>query len=114
MQRVVRRHRQQRVQADQVGQRQRADRVVAAQAHAGIDLLGAGASEPTGETDLGAGDPGAANDHSNLTVDFGFVPALSLGNLVWLDLDGDGTNQVTEPGISNVVISNHTLVPCFR
>ncbi len=34
--------RQQGVQADQVGQGQRADRLVAAQAHAGVDVLGAG------------------------------------------------------------------------
>lgn len=35
--------------------------------------LGPGGSEPTTETDLGPGDQGAANDHANMTVDFGFT-----------------------------------------
>ena len=94
-------------------------------------------SEPTGETELsGQADPGAAtrstfsptgwdgpnsrgrwnesDDNSNLTIDFGFIPPLSLGNRVWLDngvggagiqLYNDGIQNGTEPGIANVALS---------
>ncbi len=74
--------------------------------------LGPGASEPTGETNPAinpeAGE--ATDDHSNRTVDFGFVTGYSLGNRVWLD-DGagggtanDGLRNGTEPGIDNVTV----------
>ncbi|MBL8137114.1 MAG: VCBS repeat-containing protein, partial [Acidobacteria bacterium] len=54
--------------------------------------------EPTGDGD--------GNPNSNLTVDFGFVPtgSLSLGNLVWLDLNNNGLAEVGESGIQGVTV----------
>ncbi|MBP7777604.1 MAG: VCBS repeat-containing protein [Acidobacteria bacterium] len=55
-------------------------------------------TEPTNDGDL---DP-----NSNLTVDFGFVPAgvMSLGNLVWLDLNNNGVAEAGEPGVPGVTV----------
>ena len=61
----------------------------------------AGGSEPTGEVDESG--PIADND-SNLTVDFGFVEGLRLGNLVWEDRNGDGDVDAGEPGIDGVTV----------
>jgi len=100
-------------------------------------------SEPTGEADLsGQADPGAAtranngptgwdgptpgsrgrwnesDDNSNLTIDFGFIPPMSLGNRVWLDNGAaaaptpinlnqfnDGLQNGTEAGIDSVLLN---------
>ena len=62
-------------------------------------------SEPTNETDIGGGGHGSvANASSNLTVDFGLVPLLSLGNRVWFDDNGNGVQDGAELGIENVVV----------
>jgi len=78
--------------------------------------LGPGPVEPTGETDPtpagAAQDSGTdpfgtpiPNDQSNLTVDFGFIPTLSLGNLVWFDIDNDGYfDGGSEIGIAGVTV----------
>ena len=73
--------------------------------------------EPTGDEDS---DPAQANPHgtgidddnSNLTVDFGFVPLLSLGNRIWDDSSdavggtaNDGIQNETNAGIENVVVN---------
>ena len=63
--------------------------------------------EPTSEVDLGSpGHGNLDNTNSNLTVDFGFIPANpgSIGDIVWLDIDGDGVQDIGESGISNVEI----------
>ena len=53
--------------------------------------------EPTSDGDTDA--------NSNLTVDFGFVPTgLSLGNLVWLDLNNNGIADPGEAGIAGVTM----------
>jgi protocatechuate 3,4-dioxygenase beta subunit len=71
----------------------------------GVVTLGPGNSEPTNETDLCAGDPGAANARSNLTLDFGFFqPAYSLGNRVWLDVNDNGQIDAGEAGVSGVAV----------
>jgi len=71
----------------------------------GVVTLGPGDSEPINETDLCAGDPGAVNERSNLTVDFGFFqPSYSLGNRVWFDLDNSGTINGAETGVSAVTV----------
>jgi uncharacterized repeat protein (TIGR01451 family) len=96
-------------------------------------------TEPAGETDLsGQADPGAAtnttfsptgwdgpnsrgrfgtsDDNSNLTVDFGFIPPMSIGNRVWLDNGStvggpvltqfnDGIQNGNEAGIANVAVT---------
>jgi subtilisin-like proprotein convertase family protein len=68
-------------------------------------------SEPTGETDLGAlGSGPAANNNSNLTVDFGFFPPMTLGNRVWLDNgvggggNDNGNMDGAERGIAGVLL----------
>ena len=49
---------------------------------------------------------GDADPNSNLSVDFGFVPTgvLSLGNLVWLDLNNNGRVDPGEPGLAGVTV----------
>jgi SdrD B-like domain/Domain of unknown function DUF11 len=45
----------------------------------GVITLGPGASEPTGELDLGPGGQGASDAQANMTVDFGFTVVVDLG-----------------------------------
>ena len=45
----------------------------------GVITLGPGASEPTGEVDLGPGGQGASDAQANMTVDFGFTVIVDLG-----------------------------------
>ncbi|MFZ4816749.1 MAG: SdrD B-like domain-containing protein, partial [Phototrophicaceae bacterium] len=72
-------------------------------------------SERIGETDLSlnpAHDDGdltyrgdkRLDSNSNLTVDFGFYKPMSIGNRVWLDVDGDGLRDVGEPPIPSVTL----------
>ena len=101
----------------------------------GVIVLARGTDEATGETDLSEQtDPGApanatfsptgwdgplsrgrfgeSDKTSNLTIDFGFIPPLSLGNRVWIDEGaggatfGDGFNDGlqggSEPGVAGV------------
>jgi LPXTG-site transpeptidase (sortase) family protein len=65
--------------------------------------LGPGASEPIGEADLSASGQGAADDHANMTVDFGFY-RLQLGNLVFEDLDNDGSFSAGDTPISGAIV----------
>ena len=53
-------------------------------------------SEPTNDGDT--------DSSTNLTVDFGLFTPLSIGNLVWEDLDNDGQAEIGEPGIANVEV----------
>ena len=72
----------------------------------GTVTLGTGNSEPTAEADLGPGNQGTVPDaHANMTVDFGFYTAYSLGNRVWLDTDNSGTINGVEVGVANVVVN---------
>ncbi len=64
-------------------------------------------TEPTSEVDLGSkGHGNLDTENSNLTVDFGFIPANpgSIGDVVWLDIDGDGLQDIGESGIANVEV----------
>ncbi|WKZ34688.1 MAG: sortase [Anaerolineales bacterium] len=56
--------------------------------------LGPGTVEPTGESDLetGVGQGSQPDGRANMTVDFGFY-RLELGNLVFLDVNGNGLND---------------------
>lgn len=69
--------------------------------------LGPGASEPTGETDLDAtlpgGQQGQPDAQANMTVDFGFY-TVTLGNLVWDDVDNSGLLDGTEVGIDSITV----------
>lgn len=59
--------------------------------------------EPTGEAPNN--DPNTADNRSNLTVDFGFTAAYSLGNRVWFDTNNNGQLNTGEVGIANVSVS---------
>ena len=50
---------------------------------------------------------GDADDNSNLTLDFGFWRPLSLGNLVWRDLNNNGLYEsgIGESGIAGVTVT---------
>lgn len=72
-----------------------------------------GTTEPAGEVDpttVGAiQDPGVdpfgnpiPDNQSNLTVDFGFIQTMSLGNVVWFDLNDDGIKNPGETGLAGV------------
>jgi hypothetical protein len=65
-----------------------------------------GHSEPGNEPDLETPNPAGAapDDQTNLTVDFGFLPQLRLGNLVWKDMNDNGTRDAGEPGVYGVVM----------
>jgi hypothetical protein len=44
-------------------------------------------------------------DNNVLTYDFGFrAPASSVGDLLWIDTDGDGVQDAGEPGIAGAVV----------
>ncbi len=42
---------------------------------------------------------------SDVTLDFGFKSPASIGDLVWVDLDGNGVQGPGEPGVPNVTIN---------
>ena len=44
-------------------------------------------------------------NEENLTIDAGFYELVDLGDFVWDDLDGDGTQDPGEPGIDGVVVN---------
>ncbi len=52
-------------------------------------------------SDLGVGDPGPV---AHVTADFAFAGSGSIGDRVWLDLDGDRTQDAGEPGIPGVTV----------
>lgn len=46
-----------------------------------------------------------SNDSINLSVDFGFILAVStIGDRIWADLNGDGIQDPLEPGIPNITV----------
>jgi SdrD B-like domain len=49
-------------------------------------------------------------------LDIGLVPQYSIGNRVWLDTNGDGIRQTTEPGRDGVVVNlqNSSGQPLYR
>jgi protocatechuate 3,4-dioxygenase beta subunit len=80
---------------------------VAGAIRSGVVTLGPAASEPTTETDIANPNPAgeSPNARSNLTVDFGFVPPASLGNLVFNDTNGNGLQDAGELGVSGVTVT---------
>ncbi len=60
------------------------------------DLDGATASTAT--TSLFSG-------QNRTDVDFGYRGTASIGDFVWLDKDGDGAQDVGEPGLANVTVT---------
>ena len=59
-----------------------------------------GTTSPDGATSFAL-----AAGASHLTADFGYVAATGVGDRVWLDLDGDGTQDPGEPGLPGVMIA---------
>ena len=49
-------------------------------------------------------DDGDTNSNSNLSVDFGLIRLLSIGNLVWEDENNDGLNNNGETGIDDITV----------
>jgi len=50
-------------------------------------------------------EPGSTGStHRDMTVDFGFTANMSIGNLVWSDLDNDGIVDAGEGGVSGVQV----------
>ncbi len=47
----------------------------------------------------------AADEHSNLTVDFGFVIEVTVGGNVWFDVDNDGQQPGTESTVAGVQVN---------
>ena len=55
-------------------------------------------------------DDGDSDDNSNLAVDFGLYQTLSVGNLVWEDLNNDGVfDSTTEAGIDSVEVQLYNI-----
>ena len=82
------------------------------------DAVGATPGAPTAttgvftlsSTPVGDNDPDGL-DVTNPTIDAGLVPVVSLGDLVWIDLDRDGLFDVaTEAGIAGVIVVLQTAV----
>lgn len=107
------------------------------------DLDGAGAGEPTfvvsvatapngyaatlanqgGNDAVDSDDPAGVTaavieGTTDNTYDFGYVPAATIGNSVWLDENGDGRQDAGEAGIPNVTVelwnSGHTTLLATR
>lgn len=72
-----------------------------------VVTLGPGAPEPINETDLDATLPGnqqgQPDAQANMTVDFGFY-TVTLGNIVWDDLDNSGILNGSEIGYGSVTV----------
>ncbi|GAB4461397.1 MAG: hypothetical protein Kow0070_18910 [Anaerolineales bacterium] len=60
-------------------------------------------AEPAGETDLNGGNQGQPDTQANMTVDFGFY-TVTLGDLVWNDLDNSGLLDGAETGFDGVTV----------
>ncbi|MCB9157078.1 MAG: hypothetical protein H6645_08180 [Caldilineaceae bacterium] len=62
-------------------------------------------AEPTGSDETDQTDPfGLPDSHSNLTVDFGFIPLVAVGNYVWEDVNANGIQDPTEAPIAGAVV----------
>ncbi len=74
------------------------------------DTLTLGANEPLNE--LPNNDPTVALDgNSNLTVDFGFLPLMTIGNQVWNDANNNGVFDNGELPIAGVTVVLHYINP---
>ncbi|WP_435748394.1 SdrD B-like domain-containing protein [Microbacterium sp. PMB16] len=64
---------------------------------------------PIDDVDAGATGAGAHGPNGDaadlLTVDFGFTQAFAIGDVVWLDNDGDGRQDADEPPVPGVLVT---------
>ena len=68
-------------------------------------------SEGDDPTDSDNDMSGAADDNSNLTVDFGLVPLHSIGNQVWIDTNNNGVIDADEEPVAGVEVILHYFDP---
>lgn len=64
-----------------------------------------GFNPTSGDGNNSRGRYGETDANSDLTIDFGFVEAYSLGNRVWFDTDNDSQIGANEVGVDNVVVA---------
>jgi protocatechuate 3,4-dioxygenase beta subunit len=64
-----------------------------------------GGDEPTGENPSNNPSGAIADNSSNLTVDFGFVELVNLGNKVWKDVNNNGIIDSGEPVFAGVTVN---------
>jgi protocatechuate 3,4-dioxygenase beta subunit len=81
-----------------------------------VITLTAGA-EPTDADETGQGGTGTAamaepiDANGDMTIDFGFTPAMSIGSTVFKDKDNSGTQTTGEDGIPGVTVNVYSLGP---
>ncbi len=68
-----------------------------------VFMLQAGA-EPAGESGPGGAQDDADDDNGDMTIDFGFIPAMSVGSHVFADLDNNGLFDGADFGIDGVEV----------
>jgi hypothetical protein len=69
-------------------------------------VAGAGTTATDSSTGTATSTNLTSNGASDVTLDFGFfAPVVSVGNLVWIDTDRDGVQDVGESGIAGVTMS---------
>ncbi len=61
-------------------------------------------NEPLGDN-TGGLSPSVNDDFTNYTLDMAFTTSASLGDRVWVDEDGDGVQDATEPGLGGATIT---------
>ncbi|MFK7980659.1 MAG: SdrD B-like domain-containing protein, partial [Saprospiraceae bacterium] len=61
-------------------------------------------TEPTNDDENNPNQDPILDPNTNLTVDFGFIPCLSIGNLVWNDINNNGTADPSEPGFPKIQV----------
>ena len=76
---------------------------VASSSNPGANNQNSGSQNNPGEPS--ESDPITLNSGSDLTVDFGFTQegSASIGDLAFIDLDGDGVQDADEPGLAGVI-----------
>ena len=74
-----------------------------------VTLLGD--DEPTGEPGSGGDQDAADDDNGNMTVDFGFVPQLSIGSTIFADNNNNGIQEPEDDGIPGVTVMVFNLGP---
>ena len=74
-----------------------------------ITLLGG--TEPTDEPGSGGDQDAADDDNGNMTVDFGFIPELSVGSTVFADNNDNGIQDPEDDGIEGVTVEVFSVGP---
>jgi len=72
-----------------------------------------GGDEPAGgdESGPGQGQDNADDTNGNMTVDFGFIPNLSVGSAVFVDNNDNGIQDADDEGIEGVTVEVFSVGP---